>query len=395
MADDAIGWLRPAFDPLGEVRPRAGRSIDRAALQDADALLVRTITRVDPALVQGTSIGFVGSATAGLDHVDRPGLQSAGVRVAHAPGCNANAVVEYVLGALARLDRDGVAAFPPRGPVGIVGFGAIGRRLARVLRSLGVVVLVCDPPLSTRRAAPDEPDDELRAMIADEGFVSRDELLATAEVVTLHVPRVDAGPHRTRHWLDEAGLAALPPGAVVINTSRGGVADDRAVERWLVRGGGAAVLDVWEAEPSPPASLLERVALATPHVAGYSVEGKLEATRRVHVALAAWLHRPPSFDPASILAALPVPALAAVGGTPSGELADALVRAVDLQADDAALRTALQTAGDDPAARAIAFEHLRRTYALRREVAAFEKLPGLPLALASALSRITSPAPAR
>lgn len=376
VADDAIAAVHEAFEPLGEVRAVAGRTIDRAILADADALIVRTVTRVDPAFVDGTPVRFVGSATAGLDHVDEPGLRARGIEVAHAPGCNATAVAEYVLAALATLHLRGIGAFPPAGPVGVVGLGAIGRRLAARLRALGVVVLACDPPLQRTRVA--------THTVHAEHFVVLPELLASCSIVTLHVPLHDAGPDPTRHLLDATGLSLLPPGAIVVNTSRGGVLDDAALLHWLARGRGTAILDVWEAEPDPPQPLVDAAALATPHVAGYSLEGKLQATRRIHAALARSLQRDARFDPARHV---PRPGRA-LGDDGPCTLASALATAIDIAAEDHALRGALASARGDPARRAAAFDHLRRVHPLRRELSAFVTSSACPPRIREALQHL-------
>ena len=384
VADDAIAQVAEAFGDLGRLRMLPGREIDRDALVDADVLLVRTVTRVDAALLRGTPVRFVGSATAGLDHVDRPALSALGVELAHAPGCNAIAVAEMVLAALATLHLRGIGPFPPAGPVGVVGLGAIGRRLTARLRALGTAVLVCDPPLARTRVAEDEIDPVLSASIAHERFVALPELLATCPVVTLHVPLHETGSDPTRHLLDAAGLARLAPGAIVINTSRGGVLDDAALLRWVLDGRGTAVLDVWEDEPAPAQALVDAVAIATPHVAGYSLEGKLEATGRIHAALAHWLGRPPVDEPAPHVA----PPDVSIGEDGSRTLATALASTIDVLADDAALRRALAEAGPGRAARAAAFERLRRGYALRRELSAFRVSPACPAALRDAMHRL-------
>lgn len=375
VADDAIAAVHEAFEPLGEVRAVAGRTIDRAILADADALIVRTVTRVGPALVDGTPVRFVGSATAGLDHVDASGLRARGIEVAHAPGCNATAVAEYVLAALATLHLRGIGAFPPAGPVGVVGLGAIGRRLAARLRALGVVVLACDPPLQRTRE-----DSESAA----EPFVALPELLASCSIVTLHVPLCDTGSDPTRHLLDAASLRLLPPDAIVINTSRGGVLDDAALLRWLASGRGTAILDVWETEPAPSQALVDAVALGTPHVAGYSLEGKLQATHAVHAALARSLQHAAGFDPARHV---PPPARA-LGDAGGCTLASALATAIDLAAEDDALRGALASAKGDPVRRAAAFEHLRRAHPLRRELSAFVTSRACPAGVREALQRL-------
>ena len=322
VVDDAIAGWREAFAGFGEVVALRGRAIDAAAVADAKVLVVRTVTRVDAALVEGSALRFVGSATAGIDHVDVEALRERGIAFAHAPGCNAPAVVEYVLEAIEGRE----------GPVGIVGVGEIGSRLAPMLRARGVEVLVDDPPRRDRGER------------VEGGWSSLHEVLARCRVVTFHVPAMHAGPYATHHLLDARGLDRLCAGAVVVNTSRGEVVDNAALESWLAAGRGHAVLDVWEGEPSLRWSLLARteVVLATPHIAGYSRAAKARATTMIHAALAKWLGVDDHLDPASIMPAVP--------------------EAEPLHATDAKLRALLQLPEPD---RAEAFEALRRAYALR------------------------------
>ncbi len=322
VVDDAIAGGRAAFARFGEVVALRGRAIDAAVVADAEVLVVRTVTRVDAALVEGSALRFVGSATAGIDHVDVDALQARGIAFAHAPGCNAPAVVEYVLAAIEGRE----------GPIGIVGHGEIGSRLAPALRTRGLEVLVDDPP---RR-------DRGETVVG--GWSSRDEVLERCRVVTFHVPAVRSGPYATHHLLDARGLDRLPAGALVINTSRGEVVDNAALEAWLAAGRGQAVLDVWEGEPVLQWSLLARreVVLATPHIAGYSRDAKARATAMIHRALADWLGVDERLDPGSIM--------------PAGPPAEPLPRT------DAKLRALLDLPEAD---RPEAFEALRRAYPLR------------------------------
>lgn len=340
VADDAIPHLDDAF---GEVTRVRGAEITTKHLEHADGLLVRSVTRVDAALLKGTPVRFVGSATAGVDHVDVRALTRAGITFAHAPGCNARAVVEYVLAAT-------LGHGELRGPVGVVGFGQIGRRLTTALRRLGFEVWVCDPP---------------RAESTDtsEAFVSLPALLERCNTVSFHVPRVQDGPHATRHLLNAQGLRRLPDGALVINTSRGDVLDNAALHAWLDAGRGDAVLDVWEGEPQLRWPLLShpRVRFATPHIAGYTAEGKARGTAMVHAAFCKTFGVLASFDPAGVMPpAAPLP----VNADPAQVL-----RAVhSLCSTDAATRALL---GHPAHHRAAAFEALRRGYVFRRELTAY------------------------
>lgn len=380
VIDDAIAWHAEAFGNLGELHAMPGTAIDRTVLRQADAVIVRTVTRVTGALLDGTPVRFVGSATAGEDHIERDVLEARGITVARAPGCNAQAVAEHVAAVLAHARRDRTGA--PPGPVGVVGLGHVGRRTTRLLRSLGYDVLACDPPLADRRAAglpTVDPDPGLTTMARFERLVPLSRLLDSAQVVTLHVPLERAGPHPTWHLVDADALARLRQGQLLLNTSRGGVVDDAALERWLSEGLGAAALDVWEGEPRPRPGLLASpggVLLGTPHVAGYSLEGKVAATRMVHEALCRFLGRTPSFDGRAVLGPRGGLVLRCDDPDAAHDWRPWVAAAIPLHLDDAALRTAMAR---PEAERAVAFEALRRRYALRRELSAFSIEPHVAL----------------
>lgn len=366
VVDDAIAWATDALGPMGELVALPGGSIDRAAVADADALVVRTVTRVDAALVAGSRLGFVGTATAGVDHVDVEALAHAGIRFASAAGCNAHAVVDYVTTALhlLALERDPSLL---EGPVAIVGYGHVGRRLAARLRALGATVRVSDPPLARRIAqgVPHPPDasDPWQRLAIDEPLLPLHDAVAGARVLTVHVPLVVGGPDPTSGLIGAAVLARLGPRPVVFNTSRGSIVDERALAALLQDADARAVIDVWTGEPEFDAALAlhHRVRIATPHIAGYSLEGKVAATAMVARALADHLGVDDPWRSDSIVG----PPIAIEAPTGSSALARAtacLRRYNPIERDDAALRALAR----EPAPRRTAFEALRRDYTWRR-----------------------------
>jgi erythronate-4-phosphate dehydrogenase len=372
VIDDAIAWHGEAFGNLGELHAMPGTAIDRAALRRADALVVRTVTRVTAELLEGTPVKFVGTATAGEDHVERAALESRGITVASAPGCNAQAVAEYVVSALAHARRFRTGITP--GPVGVVGLGHVGRRTARALRAVGYDVLACDPPLAERRIAKlpiVDPDAALTNMARFERLRSLNDVLESSFVISLHVPLEKGGRHPTQHMIDSRALSRLQHGQLVLNTCRGGVIDETALEPWISAGSGHAILDVWDGEPRPRQSLVRQpggVIVGTPHVAGYSLEGKVAATRMVHEALCRWLGRAATFDGRTVLGMPGSKVLRCRDPEAAHDWRLWVEAAVPLLQDDAALRAAV---GKPDAERGLAFEMLRRKYVLRRELSAF------------------------
>jgi erythronate-4-phosphate dehydrogenase len=341
VVDENIPCAAELLAPLGELLLLPGRAIDAEAVRDAQVLLVRSVTRVDAALVAGSALRFVGSATAGIDHVDTAALAERGIAFASAPGSNADSGVDYVFSALA-------VAFPGRGElvsrrVGIVGCGEVGVRLLRRLRAFGVACVVCDP---------------FRDDIPENGPLQR---VLACDVISIHVPLTLDGPHSTWHLLDAERLQALREDVLLINTSRGPVVDNAALLECL---GGRprmrAVLDVWEPEPEYDPRLLARCLAGTPHIAGYAADGKLRGMLQVHEALCAVMG----------VAGRPVHSLPLAGVLPRelGSWQEAVLACYDLRADDARLRASLIA---DPAQRGRAFDRLRRDYPARRELSAW------------------------
>jgi erythronate-4-phosphate dehydrogenase len=351
VADENIPLLDAFFSHLGEIRRLPGRSIDRAAVADADILLVRSVTPVTAAMLEGSPVRFVGTCTIGTDHLDLEYLHESGIQWSSAPGCNARGVVDYVLGSLLTLaEIEGVDLH--QRTYGVVGAGQVGGRLVEVLKALGWNVLVCDPP---RQAA--EGGD----------FVSLDEIVQRCDVISLHTPLTRAGAQRTHHLFDAARLGQLRQGAWLINASRGAVVDNTALHDVLLeREDLQAVLDVWEGEPQVNVALADLCVIGTPHIAGYSLDGRQRGTAQIYQALCAFLGQP-----ASILLAdlLPRPWLAQVtldAETDPTWALNMLCRGVyDPRRDDADFRRSL--VGDTQTQR-LAFDALRKHYPPRREI---------------------------
>lgn len=348
--------------PGHELQRLPGRGLRREALLQADALLVRSVTRVDADLLAGTPVRFVGTATIGTDHIDLPALAALGIAVAAAPGCNARAVGEWVATVLATWAAERGRPLPGL-TLGVVGLGNTGRAVLALARVLGLRVVGCDPYVT----------------LPGVGQLPLPDLLGTCDAVSLHVPLTRDGPHPTHHLLDADALARLRDDALLINACRGEVVSGEALAAVLdARPGLVAVLDTWEGEPRVDAGLLARVRLGSPHVAGYSQEGKWRGTAMVAAALCRHFGLPAPAPLEQLLAGVPVPApLQPQGDSPAARLAAVLQQACAIGRDDAALRAAV--AGPDPLA---AFDALRRHYPPRREFTAHTVAlaPGDPLA---------------
>lgn len=359
LADENMPLVREWFGRHGEVLTLPGRAIDANAVQGVDVLLVRSVTRVDAALLAGSRVKFVGSATSGYDHIDRAGLAAAGIRFAHAPGCNAGAVVQYVLAVCCALRPDW-----RRRLIGIVGCGAVGGRLYLVLTALGVRCRVHDPLLPDRENIPD---------LTDLGEVVR-----AADILCLHTPLTHTGSFPTFHMVDDRVLAALRPGCLLINAARGAVVDNVALrQRLTMTSDLTAALDVWEGEPAIDPGLWRRVAIATPHIAGYSQEGRVNGTRAVYEAFCAWRGVAPIPPVSEALQPL-VPARSL------DPLADAVLTTFDVRAEHRRMAAAVATG----AAMAEVFDQLRRTSPERREFGHFQVRAARDDPLATDLRRL-------
>ncbi|KRW69876.1 erythronate-4-phosphate dehydrogenase [Pseudomonas sp. TTU2014-096BSC] len=355
LADENIPLVEAFFAEHGEIRRMHGRTINRAALGDSEVLLVRSVTRVDRELLEGSRVRFVGTCTIGTDHLDLDYFEEVGIAWASAPGCNARGVVDYVLGSLLALgEGEGVELADLR--YGVVGAGEVGGRLVEVLRGLGWNVRVCDPPRQAQETGE---------------FVGLDEILEECDVISLHTPLILEGEHATFHLLDQARLERLRPGAWLINASRGAVVDNAALREQLAqRPDIQAVLDVWEGEPQVDVALAELCWIATPHIAGYSLDGKLRGTAQIYQAFCASRGLEPKVELAELMPETPLRGLSFANTASPEDMLATICRAVyDPRRDDAAFRRSL--AGDDEQRRT-GFDRLRKQYPPRREIDGLE-----------------------
>ncbi|MCX7080193.1 MAG: 4-phosphoerythronate dehydrogenase PdxB [Pseudomonas sp.] len=351
VADENIPLLDAFFGGFGEIRRLPGRSIDRAAIEQADVLLVRSVTNVDRALLEGSKVRFVGTCTIGTDHLDLDYFQQAGITWSSAPGCNARGVVDYVLGSLLTLAEIEGADLSQR-TYGVVGAGEVGGRLIKVLRGLGWNVLVCDPPRQAAEGA---------------DFVSLEQIIEQCDVVSLHTPLSKNGDLPTWHLFNKARLSQLKSGTWLINASRGPVVDNAALREVLrQREDLQAVLDVWDGEPQVDVALADLCVIATPHIAGYSLDGKQRGTAQIYQAFCDYRGQAPQV---SLDDLLPAPWLADVSLSADSDPAWALAmlcRGVyDPRRDDADFRRSLVGSVEE---QRTAFDALRKHYPLRREI---------------------------
>lgn len=349
VCDNKIPFLRGVLEPYAEVVYLPGKETTPEVVRDADALITRTRTICDEHLLKGSSVKVIATATIGFDHIDTGWCESAGIVWRNAPGCNSWSVKQYISSVLVRLAEKHSLRLGGM-TLGVVGVGNVGSKVAAAARALGMNVLLNDPPRERKEGRGE--------------FVSLDRIISDSDIVTVHVPLSDEGEDATRHLFDADRIASMSPSQILINSSRGPVVDNVALKEALLSGrllGG--VLDVWEGEPNLDRALIDALDIATPHIAGYSADGKANGTAASVRTVAEVLGLPlTDWSPAGI----PAPAQALDFSIDAGHkrasevLAEAVLHTYDVLEDDAALR-------GDPSR----FESLRGDYAVRREPSAF------------------------
>jgi len=349
VADENIPYLQECFGQSAEVLALNGRNINNADLLQADALITRSVTSVTRELLAGTPVRFVGSCTIGIDHVDTDYLDEAGIAFANAPGSNADSAAQYTFSALLALEKRHHFDLREK-TVGIVGYGNVGSRLKLLLDALGVRCLISDPFLQER---------------GREGLCELDEVLQ-ADIISFHVPLTRGGKHPTYKMINAALLQSMNPQAMLINCARGDIIDAPALIEDISASGRRVVLDVWPNEPRIDELLLSMVQIATPHIAGYSFDGKLRGTEMVYAAFCK------AMNIEYIVPELDIPPPDAIVIAENSGLLEALeqatLRSYHIIEDDRALREMLNEAR--PAQGAF-FDALRKNYAVRREYGAF------------------------
>ncbi len=338
VADDKIPYIKEALSRIAdEVVYIPGGAFTNALIKDADALIIRTRTHCNRSLLEGSRVRFIATATIGYDHIDIKYCQEAGITWTNAPGCNADSVAQYLQSSLLLLQRNG--CIPRNACIGIVGVGNVGSRVETVARDMGMKVLLHDPPREEQEGS--------------SGFVSLNQIAEECDLISFHTPLTPTGKYQTYHLADRAFFDSLRRKPIIINTSRGEVVSASAILAALKSGKiSEAILDVWEGEPDVDPELLELSFLGTPHIAGYSADGKANATRMSLDALCQYFDirthytiQPPEPEQPLICA-------------PTWQ--EALLRIYNPQTDSHQLK---QHPGD--------FEYLRGHYPLRREPKAY------------------------
>lgn len=342
VADQQILFAREAFSSFGEIKLVDGRSIDPQSIRDADVLLVRSVTKVNESLLKNSRVKFVGSATSGIDHIDTDYLQKSNITFTQALGSNARSVAEYVLSSLfVTAEQQGISL--KEKTVGIIGCGQVGSRVKRFMDALGINCLLNDPPLANK--------------VSDHDYVELDKI-QQADIITLHVPLTKDGDYPTNNLVDDEFLGKLKPDVIIVNTSRGEVIDESALLEFKKENPTATlILDVWRDEPGININLLLNAFIATPHIAGYSYDGKLKATQMLFDALNDYVGR--NLPATNLL----------VSEKEMMKLDDdaiqfAVLQSYDVRSDAIALMDLIHM---EDKKRAAYFDSLRKNYPVRRE----------------------------
>jgi erythronate-4-phosphate dehydrogenase len=348
VADDKIPFLKGILEPYAEVIYLPGKQIDKRILKDTDALITRTRTKCNEDLLKGSGVKFIGTATIGYDHIDTEFCRKNGITWTNAPGCNSSSVQQYIAASLLRISGKFKYKLKNK-TIGIVGVGNVGSKVEKLARILEMNVLLNDPPRARKEG--------------ENGFVSLDQLLIESDIVTAHVPLNLTGEDKTYHLFDEKNFGLMRRGTWFINTSRGRVMDTNALKNVIDSGKlMGTVIDVWENEPDIDPELMERAFLTTPHIAGYSTDGKANGTSMIVKSLCEFFNLSlNNWYPDNVPApAVPVILLDCKGKTDEDILREAVLHTYNIDDDSMRLR-------QSPAE----FEKQRGDYPLRREFPAY------------------------
>lgn len=351
VADDKIPYLKGVLEPYATVVYKPGQHISNTDVLDADALIIRTRTQCDEALLKGSSVKFIATATIGYDHIDREYCHRNGIYWTNAPGCNAASVQQYIASVLARVDAE-LQTGNRKPTLGIIGVGHVGSRIEKLARILDMHVLLNDPPRERQEGGSQ--------------WCSFKDIIHNADIITLHVPLIHEGKDKTYHLIDAKVFNKLKPHTILINSSRGAVVDNRALKQALARKQiQAAILDVWENEPYIDRSLHDLLFLGTPHIAGYSRDGKANGTAQSVQQLSRFFGLGlDQWYPADIESPEnPYIKINQNKTSVTQALHEAILTTYDVQKDDRNLREKPRE-----------FEMLRGNYPVRREFHAYEML---------------------
>ena len=349
IVDENMPYAEELFSQLGEVILKPGRTLTADDLVDVDALMIRSVTKVNAELIsKANKLKFVGTATAGMDHVDQALLQEKGIFFTAAPGCNKVGVAEYVFSVMMVLaQQQGFSVFDKT--VGIIGAGQVGSYLEKCLKGMGINVLINDP------FKQEEGDSRIFTPLA--------ELNERSDIITLHTPITKDGPYPTHHLIDEKVLNGLRSDQILINAARGPVVDNQALKQRLLKNDSfTAALDVFEFEPEVDMELLPLLAFATPHVAGYGLEGKARGTTMIFNSYCEFLNNELRAHASDLLPTAPVPTMVLDRAWDEATLHNITQLIYDVRKDDALFRREISKPGS--------FDLMRKNYWDRREYSA-------------------------
>jgi erythronate-4-phosphate dehydrogenase len=348
VADDKIPFLKGALEPFAEIVYLPGKEINREVLMNADALLIRTRTKCTDTLLKGTKVKFIATATIGFDHIDTRFCNRHKIKWTNAPGCNSSSVQQYITASLLKLSRDHKFQLKDK-TIGIIGAGNVGSKVEKTARILGMNALVNDPPRARKEK--------------DKEFALLDRIFIESDIITVHVPLKFVGEDKTYHMFNNRSFKKVKKGVWFINTSRGEVTDTASLKKSLSSGKlGGAVIDVWENEPDIDLELMGMTFISTPHIAGYSTDGKANGTSMVVNSLSDFFNLPlKNWYPENV----PVPLNTEItikGKDRSDDeiIREAVLSTYNIEEDDIRLRFS-------PAD----FEKQRGDYPLRREFSSF------------------------
>ncbi|MCW8995757.1 MAG: 4-phosphoerythronate dehydrogenase [Psychromonas sp.] len=347
IVDENIAFAKEAFLGFGNLRLLNGRSITNTEVKDADVIIVRSITQVDKKLLKNSKVKFIGTTTIGTDHIDLEYLENNNIKFADAKGCNADSVAEYVFTALLKVVSEEQLSLGGK-TIGVVGVGNIGSKVVRLAESFGMKVLKNDPPLERKSIG--------------KNYVPLDEILK-ADIITLHVPLTLEGVDKTHHLLNKENFKKIKSEALIINTARGAAIDNDALLKESSVRNFKLILDVWEDEPSINIRLLKETKVGTAHIAGYSLEGKVNGTKMIYDSFCKYYNREPAWKPELPKIEqtdLRIPE----GKTDEEKLYKLFFSIYDIEKDDSQLRNITTCKQNRQAAY---FDKLRKEYPVRRE----------------------------
>ncbi len=346
LIDDAVPYAEAIFSSLGKVTLMPGRDIQNQHLKNVDALIIRSRTQINAQLLDHTPVQFVGSTVVGLDHIDQTYLKQKDIHFYSAQGCNANSVAEYIFTALFHIAQQknlNLLKSPVLPTIGIIGVGHVGKLVQQKAEILGWKTLLNDPPRQEKEG--------------NQNFVSLEEALQ-ADIITVHTPLTFTGKHPTRHLINAQHLSQLKPHQILINAARGGIIDENA---WMHANTFANVIDCWENEPYIDAELYQKADIATPHIAGHSLEAKVAGSEMVYQALCQFWQQPERQEWKQLLPSPPQSIQIDHTLPLQAQIYQALHGAYPIEKDDQAIRN------HQIAATHQAFEDYRRHYPIRRE----------------------------